>query len=168
MITLRSSFVIGPNCDGRRPNQGPFNNPCTPFLIRKDVTASPTPTSESLFPSKIWGCRDRSLHQSQCLLILGRIRAQRMLDAIAQLTQNIVGDVSWVCVTKYTPTPFDRIRRATCSTLSINAFGASSNNKCASSKKKTSFGLSGSPTSGKVSKSSDNNHNKKDAYRRCH
>jgi hypothetical protein len=35
----------------------------------------------------------------------------------------------------------ERISRATCSTLSTSAFGAPSNSRCASSKKKTSFGL---------------------------
>ena len=42
---------------------------------------------------------------------------------------------------KYTPTPFDRIRRTTCSILSSSAAGASSNRRCASSKKNTSVGL---------------------------
>ena len=65
------------------------------------------------------------------------------------------------CVTKYTPTPFDRIRRTTCSILSVSALGASSNNKCASSKKKTITGLSGSPTSGNVSNSSESSHSRK-------
>ena len=62
---------------------------------------------------------------------------------------------SGFCVTKYTPTPLERIRRTTCSIFSTSAFGASSNSRCASSKKNTSFGLSGSPTSGSCSNSSD-------------
>lgn len=37
--------------------------------------------------------------------------------------------------------------------------GASAKSRCASSKKKTSLGLSTSPTSGKVSKSSESSHN---------
>ena len=70
------------------------------------------------------------------------------------------------CVTKYTPTPFERIKRTTCSIFSSNTLGASLNNKCASSKKNANFGLSTSPTSGKVSNSSDNIHNKNAPYTR--
>ena len=53
------------------------------------------------------------------------------------------------------PTPFERISRTTCWTASSSGFGASVKRRCASSKKKTSFGLSRSPTSGSVSNSSD-------------
>ncbi len=52
-------------------------------------------------------------------------------------------------VTKKTPTPFDRISRTVWAIWSRNAFDASWNSRCASSKKKTSFGLSASPTSGR-------------------
>ena len=57
-------------------------------------------------------------------------------------------------VTKYTPTPLERISRTTCSILVSSALGASLKRRCASSKKKTSLGFSGSPTSGRCSKSS--------------
>src|SRR5690606_15111512 len=52
------------------------------------------------------------------------------------------------CVQKNTPIPFDRIKRIICSTCVRKAFDAPLNNKCASSKKNTNFGLSRSPTSG--------------------
>ena len=66
-----------------------------------------------------------------------------------------------LCVTKNTPTPFERISRTTCSTLSISAFGASSNSRCASSKNSTSFGRSRSPTSGSSSNSSESSQSRK-------
>ena len=44
-------------------------------------------------------------------------------------------------VTKYTPTPFERISRTVCSICSSSASEASSKSRCASSKKKHSFGL---------------------------
>ena len=47
-----------------------------------------------------------------------------------------------VCVTKKTPTPFDRISRRVCTTDSTNALLDPSNRRWASSRKKTSFGLS--------------------------
>ena len=51
-------------------------------------------------------------------------------------------------VTKYTPTPLERISRAVRSICSISASDASSNSRWASSKKKHSLGLGRSPTSG--------------------
>jgi len=70
----------------------------------------------------------------------------------------VSGTSSGFCVTKNTPTPLERMRRTTCSIFSSSGFGASVNKRCASSKKKTSFGLSGSPTSGSRSYSSDSSH----------
>ena len=52
-------------------------------------------------------------------------------------------------VTKKTPTPFERISRTVWAIWSRNAFEASLKSRCASSKKKTSLGLSTSPTSGR-------------------
>ena len=72
---------------------------------------------------------------------------------------------SGFCVMKNIPTPFERISLTTCSILSIIILFALSNNKCASSKKNTSFGVSGFPTSGSDSKSSDNSHNKNIEYK---
>ena len=69
-------------------------------------------------------------------------------------------------VTKYTPTPLERISRTTCSTFSSSAGGASENSRCASSKKNTSLGLSRSPTSGRLSNSSDSSHSRKLEYSR--
>ena len=78
----------------------------------------------------------------------------------------VSGRSSGFWVTKYTPTPFERIRRTTCSICLVNAGGISSNNRCASSKNRTNFGLSRSPTSGKVSKISAKNHSKNALYKR--
>ena len=58
------------------------------------------------------------------------------------------------CVTKKTPTPFERISRTVCATDSRKALLASLKSRCDSSKKKTSLGLSRSPASGSVSNSS--------------
>ena len=49
---------------------------------------------------------------------------------------------------------------------SSSTLGAASNSRWASSKKNTSLGFSGSPTSGRASNSSDSIHNRKVAYRR--
>ena len=49
MITLRSSFVIGPNYVDGGLIRVRSTTPDAPFLIRKDVTASPTPTSRIAF-----------------------------------------------------------------------------------------------------------------------
>ncbi|MNC47865.1 hypothetical protein D3C75_969500 [compost metagenome] len=67
-------------------------------------------------------------------------------------------------VTKYTPTPLERISRTTCSRRSCNALGVSLNNKCASSKNNASTGLSASPRSGSCSNNSASSHNRKVAY----
>ena len=63
-----------------------------------------------------------------------------------------------VWVTKKTPTPFERMRRTVWTVDSTNALLASSKRRCASSRKKTSRGLSRSPTSGSCSKSSATSH----------
>ena len=76
----------------------------------------------------------------------------------------VSGTSSGFWVTKYTPTPLERIRRTTCSIFSISALGASLNSRWASSKKNTIFGLSGSPTSGSCSNSSDSIHSRKVEY----
>ena len=68
------------------------------------------------------------------------------------------------CVTKYTPTPFERINRTTCSTFCSSDGGASLNSRCASSKKNASLGLSRSPTSGRCSNSSESIHSRNVAY----
>ena len=54
-----------------------------------------------------------------------------------------------VWVTKKMPTPFDLISRTVWVIWSMKALEASLNSRCASSKKKTSFGRSVSPTSGR-------------------
>jgi hypothetical protein len=58
----------------------------------------------------------------------------------------------------------ERISRTTCSIFSATDFSMSENNRCASSKKKTSFGFSGSPTSGKRSNSSASIQSRNVAY----
>ena len=62
------------------------------------------------------------------------------------------------CEQKNTPTPLDRISFTVCSTWSRNAFDASSNSRCASSKINTSSGLSASPFSGRSWNSSASTH----------
>ena len=54
---------------------------------------------------------------------------------------------------KYTPTPLERMSFTTCTTLSVSCLGMPLKSRCASSKKNTNLGLSGSPTSGRRSKS---------------
>jgi hypothetical protein len=61
-------------------------------------------------------------------------------------------------VQKKTPTPFERISLTVCSMRSRNAFEASENSRCASSKKNTSLGFSMSPASGSSSNSSASSH----------
>ena len=78
----------------------------------------------------------------------------------------VSGTSSGFCVTKNTPTPFERISRTTCSIFSCSAFGASANSRWASSKKNTSFGFSGSPISGSRSYSSESSHSSSVEYSR--
>ena len=65
-----------------------------------------------------------------------------------------VGD----CVTKKTPTPLERISRTVWAIWSRKASEASLKSRCASSKKKTSLGLSRSPSSGRSWKRSASSH----------
>ena len=69
-----------------------------------------------------------------------------------------------LCVTKYTPTPRERISFTVCSTFCSSTAGASRNSMWASSKKNTIRGLSRSPASGRISNSSDSIHSRKLAY----
>jgi hypothetical protein len=75
----------------------------------------------------------------------------------------VSGMSSGFCVTKYTPTPLERIRRTTCSIFSSSAGGASLNSRWASSKKKASLGLGRSPASGSCSNSSASSQSRKQA-----
>ncbi|CFE02657.1 Uncharacterised protein [Bordetella pertussis] len=78
----------------------------------------------------------------------------------------VSGMSSGFCVTKYTPTPLERTSRTTCSILSSSADGASLNSRCASSKKNTSPGCSGSPISGSFSYRSASSQSRNTPYRR--
>ena len=77
-----------------------------------------------------------------------------MLDPVAELPEDLLRHVVGTCVPKKTPTPLERIRRTVWATDSRNASVAPLKSRCASSKKKTSFGCSRSPASGSCSKSS--------------
>jgi len=70
-----------------------------------------------------------------------------VLDAVAELAQNGFGDIERVLRHEVDADALGPDERTTCSIFSSSAFGASVNSRCASSKKNTSFGLSGSPTS---------------------
>ena len=66
---------------------------------------------------------------------------------------------------KYKPIPRDLINLTTWTICFKRYVGILLNNKCASSKKKTIFGLSKSPTSGILVNKSVNSHNRNDAYK---
>ena len=84
-----------------------------------------------------------------------------MLDAVAELGEHAGGTSLGDCVTKKTPMPLERMSRTVCSIACRNALLASLKSRCASSKKKTSFGLSTSPSSGRSWKRSASSHMRK-------
>jgi len=132
-----------------------------PSSSRNDTNASPTSnstitfsTSNFEFSLNVWAIAFTAFWS------LG-VKARKACCTLLPNWPNTVWGMSagfWVM--KYTPTPFERIKRTTCSIFSSKALGASLKSRCASSKKKAIFGLSRSPTSGKISKSSDKSHSK--------
>ena len=102
--------------------------------------------------------RERLDGRAERLLVVGRERAQRVLDAVAELAEHVAGTSFGVCVTKKTPTPLERISRTVWLDRLDERLARVRNSRCASSKKKTSLGLSRSPASGSVSNSSATSH----------
>ena len=76
-----------------------------------------------------------------------------MLHAVAQLSENYIGDIEWVLCHEVNADSLGPDQSDHLFNFSSNALGASSKSRCASSKN-TNFGFSGSPTSGNRSKSS--------------
>ena len=64
-----------------------------------------------------------------------------MLNAIAELAENLGRHIFWGLGDEKTPTPLDRMSLTVCSIAVMNAFDASWKSKCASSRKNTSLGL---------------------------
>ena len=85
---------------------------------------------------------------------------QRVLHPVAELARDLLRDVDRVLGDEIDP---DALRADQANDLLDfveQGLGASSNSKCASSKKNTRFGFSGSPTSGSASNSSDSSHSR--------
>ena len=77
--------------------------------------------------------RDRGLERLGVAGVNARSACCTRLPSCASTSP---GTSSGSCVTKNTPTPFERMSRTVCATWATNSFGASSNKRCASSKKK--------------------------------
>ena len=138
-----------------------------PFSSRKDSNASPTPSSViAAAASKAGLARSVSAAVFTAFWSRGVKARKACCTRLPSWPSTVSGISSGFCVTKYTPTPLERIKRTTCSIFSSNAGGASLNSRCASSKKNTSFGFSTSPTSGNCSNNSESSQSRKVEYRR--
>ena len=137
-----------------------------PFSLRNETSASPTPSSViAALDIDVFVLAKRLRRRFHGLLISRRERAQSMLHAVAQLAQHHIGNIEGILRNEVNA---DALGTDQANHLlrffPADASGASLNSKWASSKKKTSFGFSGSPTSGRRSNSSDNNQSKNVAY----
>ena len=138
-----------------------------PFSSRKDTKASPTPSSIMASATFSLGLLRKVSAAAFTAFWSRGVKARRACcTRLPSWPRMLSGRSSGFWVTKYTPTPLERMRRTTCSTCSTKAGAALSNIKCASSKNMTNLGLSASPTSGRVSNSSARNHSKNALYMR--
>ena len=159
----RSCGVIGPSREAGGRISVRWTIDGTPLSSSVETSASPTPSWViALAQSKSGLGRNVSAAVAHRLLLARRIGAQRMLDAVAELGQHRFGHVERVLRDEIDADALgadqaDHLLDA----VDAAIFGASSNSRCASSKKNTSFGLSGSPTSGSSSNSSDISHSRK-------
>ena len=86
----------------------------TPDSQRIVTAASPVPSWVSSSRGRRIGLRERPDGRAQRLRVVGRERAERVLDAVAELAEHVGGQSFGVWVTKNTPTPFERISRTVC------------------------------------------------------
>ncbi|CUJ73208.1 Uncharacterised protein [Achromobacter xylosoxidans] len=138
-----------------------------PLASSSDTSASPTPSSVMAASISSPGL-GRMVWAAVLTAFWSRgVKARSACcTRLPSWPSTVSGMSSGFCVTKYTPTPLERTRRTTCSILFSSAGGASLKSKCASSKKNTSLGWSGSPTSGSFSYRSASSHSRKIAYSR--
>ena len=162
ITAARSASVIGPMRDAGGRIHARSTIVGVPFSSRNETSASPTPSSRDRFLGIERRIRaQRRRRGLDGFLIARRERAQRVLHAVAELAEHRsrarrAGSASRS--TRRRPSIGSAARPARSSATS--AAGASVKSRCASSKKKTSFGLSGSPTSGRCSNSSDSIHSR--------
>lgn len=136
--------------------------PGLPFSSSRETRASPTPSSVMVDSTFSLGLLLKvSAAALTALWSLGVKARKACWTRLPICPSTISGTSNGFWLIKYTPTPLERISRTTCSIFSYKACGASLNRRWASSKKNTSLGFSGSPTSGSCSKSSDRSHKRK-------
>ena len=162
---MRSSAASGvkEDCGGRMRARSTGSG--IPFSSRKETRASPTPSSAIASATLMLGLLRKVSAAALTAFWSRGVKARRACcTRLPSWPRMVSGKSSGFWVTKYTPTPLERIRRTTCSICSTNALAALSNIKCASSKNITNFGLSKSPTSGRVSNNSASIHSKNALY----
>ena len=94
MSFLRSSGVIGPMCEAGGKIHTRCVMPGVPFASSSETSASPTPSSRIAFSASSFGfARIVSADRLHRLLVARREGAQRVLHAVAELAQHLVGDV---------------------------------------------------------------------------
>ena len=161
MMRRRSASVIGPICDPGANIHARSVMPGEPFASSIDTSASPVPSSRIALVMSIFGFgRIVSATDLTAFWSRGVNARSACWTRLPSCPSTFSGMSMGLCVTKNTPTPFERISRTTCSTFSSSAGGASLKSRCASSKKNTSFGFSRSPTSGRFSNSSASSHSR--------
>ena len=165
ITSFLSSAVSAPICDNGKSILALCTMPGAPFSSRKLTSASPV--SSCVIASSVLNAgfvRKVSAATLTAFWSRGVYALSACCTRLPNCPSMLSGMSVGSCEMKYMPTPLLRISRITCSILSVNAFGVSSKSMCASSKKKMSFGISWSPTSGSVEYSSEIIHSRKVLY----
>jgi hypothetical protein len=89
--------VIGPSCEAGGSTQARSVMPGVPLASSSDTSASPTPSSRIAFARcRASGWAHRLGHRLHRLLVARREGAQRVLHAVAELAQHLLGNVERV------------------------------------------------------------------------
>jgi hypothetical protein len=157
----RSSIVIAPMRQRGGQIHARSTGIGTAFSCSIDTSASPTPSSEITRATSIFGLGTKvSAAVFTDFMSRGVYARSACWMRLPSWPSTSPGMSSGFCEQKNTPTPFERIRRTTCSMRCCSAGGQSSKSRCASSNTNTSFGCSRSPTSGRRSNNSDSSHSR--------
>src|SRR5262245_49625402 len=114
-----------------------------PLASSSETSASPTASSPIAVSTSSFGFARIVLAAAFTAFWSRGVNARSACcTRLPSCARTLSGMSSGFCVTKYTPTPLLRTRRTTSSIRSTSASGASSNSRCASSKKNASLGLS--------------------------
>ncbi|MNG02492.1 hypothetical protein D3C84_855230 [compost metagenome] len=159
--SVRSASVSGPIRDCGGATRTRWTIPGVPLSCRVPTSASPMPNSVNTDKASNAGFGRKpsaTARRDFCSLAVNARKPCWMRRPNWARTSSGKSPGDWV--TKYTPTPLERISRTTCSSRSCKALGVPANNRCASSKNSANRGLSASPRSGSCSNSSASSHNR--------